>query len=131
MRPQGREKTGMFKKDRKTVIVLLMALILSMVSGLSAATDGVDQGETEYAKNETIYVNLAGDGRVAEINVVNAFTGTNGEIVDYGTYESITNLTSSEDPVLDGDKITIYYGASDEVICGAELSIKEILQSLK
>lgn len=29
-----------------------------------------------------------------------------------------------------GDTITLYYGASDEVICGAELSIKEILHSL-
>lgn len=29
-----------------------------------------------------------------------------------------------------GDKLQLYYGASDEVICGAELSIKEILDSL-
>ena len=29
-----------------------------------------------------------------------------------------------------GDKIMMYYGASDEVICGAELSIEEILGSL-
>ena len=31
----------------------------------------------------------------------------------------------------EGDKIRLYYGASDEVICGAELSIAEILRSLK
>jgi predicted GH43/DUF377 family glycosyl hydrolase len=30
-----------------------------------------------------------------------------------------------------GDVIRMYYGASDEVICGAELSIKEILKTLK
>jgi predicted GH43/DUF377 family glycosyl hydrolase len=29
-----------------------------------------------------------------------------------------------------GDKLHLYYGASDEVICGAELSIREILGSL-
>ena len=29
-----------------------------------------------------------------------------------------------------GDKLQLYYGASDEVVCGAELSIKEILSSL-
>jgi beta-1,2-mannobiose phosphorylase / 1,2-beta-oligomannan phosphorylase len=29
-----------------------------------------------------------------------------------------------------GDKLRLYYGASDEVICGAELSIREILSSL-
>jgi len=29
-----------------------------------------------------------------------------------------------------GDRLQLYYGASDEVICGAELSIKEIVGSL-
>jgi beta-1,2-mannobiose phosphorylase / 1,2-beta-oligomannan phosphorylase len=32
--------------------------------------------------------------------------------------------------IVEGDTIYMYYGASDEVICGAELSIKEILNSL-
>lgn len=31
----------------------------------------------------------------------------------------------------DGDTITIYYGASDEFVCGAQFSIKKILQLLK
>ena len=33
--------------------------------------------------------------------------------------------------LVDGDTITMYYGASDEVICKAELSISEILNVLK
>jgi beta-1,2-mannobiose phosphorylase / 1,2-beta-oligomannan phosphorylase len=32
--------------------------------------------------------------------------------------------------IVAGDEITLYYGAADEVICGATLSIKEILNSL-
>lgn len=32
--------------------------------------------------------------------------------------------------LVDGDTIRMYYGASDEVICGAEFSIQEILNSL-
>ena len=31
---------------------------------------------------------------------------------------------------VDGDRITLYYGASDSVICGAEFSISQILNSL-
>jgi predicted GH43/DUF377 family glycosyl hydrolase len=31
----------------------------------------------------------------------------------------------------DGDTITIYYGASDEFVCGAKFSIKEIYSLLK
>lgn len=33
--------------------------------------------------------------------------------------------------IVDGDKVTVYYGAADEVICAASVSVKEILASLK
>jgi predicted GH43/DUF377 family glycosyl hydrolase len=33
--------------------------------------------------------------------------------------------------VVDGDDVTIYYGASDSVVCGARFSIREILESLR
>jgi beta-1,2-mannobiose phosphorylase / 1,2-beta-oligomannan phosphorylase len=41
------------------------------------------------------------------------------------------NVVFTNGHFVDGDKITMYYGASDEVICGAEFSINEILKSLK
>lgn len=31
---------------------------------------------------------------------------------------------------MEGDTVYMYYGASDEVICGATFSINEILQTL-
>lgn len=40
------------------------------------------------------------------------------------------NVIFTNGHLMDGDKLTIYYGASDEVICGAEFSINEILKSL-
>lgn len=40
------------------------------------------------------------------------------------------NVVFTNGHLVQGDKITVYYGASDEVICGAELSISEILKSL-
>ncbi len=33
--------------------------------------------------------------------------------------------------VVEGDRLRMYYGASDEVICGADFSIEEILKTLK
>ena len=33
--------------------------------------------------------------------------------------------------VVDGDRLTLYYGASDRVVCGAELSVSEILATLQ
>lgn len=40
------------------------------------------------------------------------------------------NVVFTNGHIVEGDKITLYYGASDEVICGAEFSIKEILKSI-
>lgn len=40
------------------------------------------------------------------------------------------NVVFTNGHVVDGDEITIYYGASDEVICGAKFLISEILDSL-
>jgi predicted GH43/DUF377 family glycosyl hydrolase len=40
------------------------------------------------------------------------------------------NVIFTNGQLVDGDTLTIYYGASDEVICMAEFSIKEILASL-
>jgi predicted GH43/DUF377 family glycosyl hydrolase len=41
------------------------------------------------------------------------------------------NVIFTNGQIVEGDLIKIYYGASDEVICGAELSISEILSTLK
>ena len=40
------------------------------------------------------------------------------------------NVVFTNGHLVDGDEITIYYGASDEVICAGKLSINEILSSL-
>ncbi len=40
------------------------------------------------------------------------------------------NVVFTNGHVVDGDTITMYYGASDEMICGATLSIQEILDTL-
>ena len=41
------------------------------------------------------------------------------------------NVVFTNGYYVEGDTIYMYYGASDEVICGAKLSIKEVLQTLK
>ena len=41
------------------------------------------------------------------------------------------NAPNQTHTVVDGDTLTLYYGASDSVICGARFSIQEILQTLR
>ncbi len=49
---------------------------------------------------------------------------------EYETHGFMPNVVFSCGALADGDKLTIYYGAADMVIAGAELSISEILESL-
>ncbi len=49
-------------------------------------------------KEEVVYVNLASDGSVKNIYVVNIFEmDSAGTVVDYGSYSQLRNMTSTED----------------------------------
>ena len=50
---------------------------------------------------------------------------------DYERIGFFGNVIFTNGHVVDGDMLTLYYGASDSVICGARFSIREILGSLK
>lgn len=52
-------------------------------------------------------------------------------IMDYEKTGFFGNVVFTNGHIVDGDTITLYYGASDEVICGATLSINHILDTLK
>ena len=54
-----------------------------------------------------------------------------GPLLDYEKTGFFGNVVFSNGMIVAGDEITLYYGAADEVICGATLSIKEILHSLE
>ncbi len=49
---------------------------------------------------------------------------------DYELKGFLGNVVFTNGHWVEGDTIHLYYGASDEVICGADLSIKEILETL-
>ncbi len=51
-------------------------------------------------------------------------------MADYEKTGFFGNVVFSNGHLVDGDKITLYYGASDEVICGATLSIERILSEI-
>lgn len=52
-------------------------------------------------------------------------------LADYEQTGFFGNVVFTNGHLVDGDTITMYYGASDEVICSAQFSIAEILNSLK
>jgi predicted GH43/DUF377 family glycosyl hydrolase len=52
-------------------------------------------------------------------------------LADYEQTGFFGNVVFTNGHLVDGDTVTIYYGASDSVICGARFSIFEILSNLK
>lgn len=51
-------------------------------------------------------------------------------IADYEKVGFFGNVVFTNGHLVDGDELTIYYGASDSVICGASFSIQDILHTL-
>lgn len=83
--------------NKKLKSMVCSALSLLMLFSVSLA--GV--------KEEVVYANLNSDGSVDNIYVVNILTAENGVAQDYGKYSSVRNMTSEDQPVLDGDSITV------------------------
>lgn len=50
---------------------------------------------------------------------------------DYEKDGFLGQVVFSNGHLVDGDELTLYYGASDSVVCGARFSVRDILQSLQ
>ena len=60
------------------------------------------------SKDENVYVNLNQDGSVSGIYVVNEYMlDTAAQLLDYGNYSSVKNLTSQAPITLDGDQVSV------------------------
>ncbi|MBR5260409.1 MAG: hypothetical protein IKV48_08100, partial [Eggerthellaceae bacterium] len=70
------------------------------------ASKVVPQEPATYEKTEVVYATLAADGSAEGAYVVNQFEVTDaGEIVDYGSYDAVINLTNETEIRRSGDRI--------------------------
>lgn len=64
--------------------------------------------EEEGSKEEVVYANLATSGSVDQVYVVNEFSFKSaGTLVDYGNYQSVSNLTNVDTLNHDGEQVSI------------------------
>lgn len=68
-----------------------------------------------FAKSETVYFMLDRHGKPTKTIVVNSFEGSNRDIIDYGVYENIENLSSSVRPAVEGEKIVFKSEGDDSI----------------
>lgn len=99
-----RKKANCMQKHKR-IKILAGTLIIGMLLPVLP----VQALEENTPKEEVVYANLNGDGTVEGIYVVNSFVlNERGQIVDYGDYESLRNMTSSEELQFENQKVTIH-----------------------
>ena len=106
------------KRMMKATAVLLTGV---MLLGQSSAT--VMAAENTSEKEEVVYAVLDGNGNVTGVYVVNSFSG--GDIVDYGEYTQVKNLTTTDEITEKEGKITLHTDA-EKVYYQGTLEEKEI-----
>ena len=92
------------KKIYKRIMAAGMAAVMISTGNGSIWVLGA---EADVAIDETMYVNLDFYGKIDKINVVKgvSLNGKN-QFTDYGTYETITNMSNSAEPSVEGDAVT-------------------------
>jgi putative membrane protein len=89
----------------KKILSVILILTLTSTAFLTVSAD-----EIASQKDEVVYGILNLDGRAKDIYVVNIFEDNN--IVDYGDYKKVRNMTTSEEIVQKGDRISISTSAN-------------------
>ena len=93
------------RKHRALAWLLAAALTMPMAAVPAAAAETT-------GKEEVVYINLSSSGQVQSVDVVNIFQlDQPGQIVDYGDYESVRNMTTTDPVIQQGDQVTIQAGA--------------------
>ena len=91
-------------KNKKRILAACMAALMTMTTIPMSAF----AAEDNTPKEEVVYINLNTDGSVKEINVVNIFDlDEKGTIVDYGEYESIRNMTTTDEITYANDRVSV------------------------
>lgn len=79
------------------VVTNVVPVYASEVTKEDKKTDKTTQGSAEYTKYENVYASLGADGKASDAYIVNHFSVKDaGDIVDYGKYQKVRNLTTLE-----------------------------------
>ena len=96
--------------------------------------------EPNTEKEEVVYINLEKDGSVNEINVVNILTPDAGDgILDYGVYQGVRNMTTTDQVTYSGDTVSIdtsaerlcYEGKLDSKVMPWSIQIRYYLDGIE
>ena len=88
---------------KKLASIITACALLALLPATALA-----QGEANTPKEEVVYASLNGDGSFNKAYVVNSFyLQSAGQIIDYGNYDSVLNLTTTDQLNRQGDEVSI------------------------
>jgi hypothetical protein len=91
------------------VVMFVLSFVLVVGSVGIQARDSVGLNSNPLlpasVKSETVYVSLSHKGKVDRMSVVNFFNEGSQEIIDYGVYTEMVNLSNKTEPSVQGDFI--------------------------
>jgi len=94
-------KLRLSRQYHKVIAIVLVGILLFW--GVVPAQAG-----EQISKEEVVYANLLSDGSVDVIYVVNSFVlNEAGQIVDYGDYTALRNMTSMEELQFENQQVTV------------------------
>ena len=104
---------------------IVMRTASVMLAGTMALSGGasVVMAAVPSEKEEVVYAMLDASGDVNGVYVVNSFSS--GDIVDYGNYTNVRNLTTDDVIAQDGDEVTFHTDA-DKVYYQGDLETTDI-----
>ncbi|MGM0845073.1 MAG: YhgE/Pip domain-containing protein [Bacillota bacterium] len=92
---------------KKQIRYTALALMIFLPSFLSHPAHAATEGKVT-SKDEVVYATLNANGELDQIYVVNTLeVAQAGEVLDYGTYRSVKNLTDTTDINQEGQNIEI------------------------
>src|SRR5690606_20443331 len=90
---------GVMIRTMKKILIVLLSIFLVLpgtfpVAAASSNEEKVDNAGQVVGKDEVVYATLSPDGIGKELYIVNSLeVSEGGQVVDYGKYSSVKNLT--------------------------------------
>lgn len=92
-------------KSYLTKILTVWLFVFALLTGCLAST--ALAAEPNTPKEEVVYISLDGSGAVQQVDVVNIFDlAEDGPILDYGDYQSIRNMTTTDELTFEDGVVT-------------------------
>lgn len=110
-----------YRITKKTTTCILSITMIGLLAGYTTLPAFAAESSTK--KEEIVYANLSSSGSTDKLYVVNRFD--TGDIIDYGNYDSVKNLTSNDAITEENGTIRIHSDA-DSLYYQGNLSNKEL-----